>query len=138
MANNTTIIATLAAGSAASPYYFMANLTKSLCSPCCGSVPPVFAPSFSVAGISQVGTGQYVATVNIQGIITYDACGTSCCAKCEPVNQNFTVPFASTTAPSAVTVTAGATVNAIALQPCKTCGRTFVSETPLTLTITTS
>lgn len=135
MAKNAIITTTLAAGSAASPYYFMMNLTKSLCSPCCAATPPVFQPRFSVTGISLVGTGQYVATVNVQGTITYDPCGTSCCSRTEPVNQNFTIPFASATAPSSVAVAAGSTVNAISAAPCRTCGRTFVSETPLTLTV---
>lgn len=135
MAKNATITTTLAAGSAASPYYFMANLTKSLCAPCCAATPPVFAPKFSVVGISAVGTGQYVATINVQGLITYDPCGTNCCAKTEPVNQNFTIPFASAAAPTSVSVSAGTTTNAISAQPCKVCGRVFVSETPLALAV---
>ena len=118
MAKNAIITTTLAAGSAASPYYFMANLTKSLCAPCCAATPPVFAPKFSVVGISAVGTGQYVATINVQGLVTYDPCGTNCCAKT-----------------ASVSVTSGTTTNAISAQPCKVCGRVFVSETPLALTV---
>jgi hypothetical protein len=34
-----------------------------------------------------------------------------------------------------VSVTAGTTVNVISVQPCKVCGRVFVSETPLALTV---
>lgn len=38
-------------------------------------------------------------------------------------------------APTSVSVTAGTTTNAISAQPCKVCGRVFVSETPLALAV---
>lgn len=130
------IAATLAAGSAASPYYVMANITKRLCRPVCASNTPVFAPAFSLTGFSQVGTGQYVAVVRVQGCICYDPCGTDGCgSRTETVSQTFTVPFASSAAPASVTLAAGDTVNAVSVTGCRTCGRTFVSETPLTLTV---
>ena len=134
--NNASVASvTLAAGSSASPYYLMANLTRRLCRPTCADTPPVFAPSFSVESFAAVGPGQYVATVRIQGVITYDPCGTSCCSVSEPVSQVFTIPFTSATTPTSVSVTAGSTVNAISVNACQHCGRTFVSETPLTLTV---
>nr|DAN02141.1 MAG TPA: hypothetical protein [Caudoviricetes sp.] len=134
--NVARITATLAAGSAASPYYVMANITKRLCRPVCASNTPVFAPAFSLVGFSQVGTGQYVAVVRVQGCICYNPCGTDgCCSRTETVSQTFTIPFASATAPTSVTVAAGNTVNAVSVTGCQSCGRTFVSETPLTLTV---
>lgn len=133
--NTSVASVTLAAGSTASPYYLMANLTRRLCKPTCADNPPVFAPTFGVIGVSAVGSGQYVATVRIQGVISYDPCGTTCCSMSEPVSQTMTIPFSSATAPTSVTVTAGTTVNSIAVNGCQQCGRTFVSETPLTLTV---
>lgn len=130
----TSVIATVAAGATA-PYYVLANITRTLCRACCVDKTPVFAPVFSVLGFSAVGTGQYVATVRVQGVVTYDPCGTCCCAVSEPISRTFTIPFASANAPTSVTVTAGTTVNAISAPACQSCGRTFVSETPLTLTI---
>lgn len=131
----TVITATVAAGSSASPYFCTANITKRLCRSVCAQETPVFAPSFAVAGWTQVGTGQYVATIQVQGCVTYTPCGGSC-GESEPLNRTFTIPFASTSAPTAVTVAAGNTVNAIVTSPCRSCGRTFVSETALTLTVT--
>ena len=129
------VIATLAAGSTTSPYYFQVNITKVLCKPTCASNVPVFVPAFTLLGFSSVGAGQYVATVRVQAVVTYDPCGTNCCSKSEVVSQLFTIPFASATAPTSVTLSQGATVNAIAAHGCKRCSRTFVSETPLTLTV---
>ena len=133
--NSAHAVAILAAGSTNSPYYFMANITKRLCRACCTANVPVFAPAFSVIGWESVGATQYVASVRVQGCITYNPCETCCCAVTEPVSQVMTIPFKSASAPSSVTIAAGATTNAISVPGCQPCGRTFVSETPLTLTI---
>lgn len=134
--NSATITPVLAAGSADSPYFILVNITQRLCSKTCASRPPVFSPRFSLAGFSQVGTGQYVATVHVEGVICYSPCETGgCCDRTQNVSQDFTVPFASATAPSSVSVEQGASVNAMAAADCQKCSRTFVSETPLTLTV---
>lgn len=133
--NRTNITATIAAGSTTSPYYISVNMTKRLCATTCRTSTPVFAPLFAIQSVAQVAPGQYVATIRVQGTISYDPCGTGCCARCEPVNTTFTIPFASATAPTSVTITAGGTVNAMSGVGCGNCGRAFVSETPLTLTI---
>lgn len=126
----------LAAGSTASPYYYQLNITQRLCSPTCSDNTPVFSPLFSLVGVAQVGTGQYAATIRVQGIISYVPCNGGCCTKQQPLSGTFTIPIASATAPTAVTVTAGATVNTIATAACQKCSRTFVSETPLSITVT--
>ena len=126
----------LAAGSTASPYYVQVYITQRLCYPTCVENTPVFAPQFALVGVSQVGAGQYAATFRVQGIISYVPCNGGCCTKSQPLSGTFTIPIASATAPTAVTVTAGATVNAIATTACQKCSRTFVSETPLSLTVT--
>ncbi len=126
----------LAAGSTASPYYVQVNITQRLCYPTCAENTPVFAPQFALVGVSQVGTGQYAATFRVQGIISYVPCNGGCCTKQQPLSGTFTIPIASATAPTAVTVTAGATVNTIATAACQKCSRTFVSETPLSITVT--
>lgn len=126
------------AGSTASPYYVQVNITQRLCYPTCAENTPVFAPQFALVGVSQVGTGQYAATFRVQGIISYVPCNGGCCTKSQPLSGTFTIPIASATTPTAVTVTAGATVNAISATACQTCSRTFVSETPLSVTVTTA
>lgn len=126
----------LAAGSTASPYYVQVNITQRLCFPTCVENTPVFAPQFALVGVSQVGVGQYAATFRVQGIISYVPCNGGCCTKSQPLSGTFTIPIASATAPTNVSIVAGATVNAIAASGCQKCSRTFVSETPLSLTVT--
>lgn len=127
----------LAAGSTASPYYVQVNITQRLCYPTCVENTPVFSPQFSLVGVSQVGAGQYAATFRVQGIISYVPCSGECCnTKSQPLSGTFTIPIASATAPTNVSMVAGATVNAIAASGCQKCSRTFVSETPLSLTVT--
>ena len=134
--NSASITPVLAAGSTASPYYFQVNISQRLCHKSCVESMPSFNPIFTVKSVSSVGTGQYVATVHIEGLIAYTPCnGNVCCTKTQLVSQDFTLPFASVTTPGAVTVTAGAPVNIIAGGPCQDCSRHFVNETPLTLTV---
>lgn len=128
------ITPTLAAGSVASPYYFEVNITQKLCHKTCKDNTPVFVPQFTLEEVSEVGTNQYVASVRVQGIISYTPCDGSCCTKQQPLNQVFTIPFAFTGTPD-VTVTAGASVNEILANTCHNCSRNFVSETPITLTV---
>lgn len=129
----------LAAGSVASPYFVQVNISQRLCKKTCIGQTPVFTPQFSLVSYETVGTGQYVATIHVEGIIGYTPCETNgCCDKTQVLSQNFTIPFASATAPTAVTITSGVTANAIAAAPCQTCSRDFVSETPITLTVTTA
>jgi hypothetical protein len=141
MANVQSAIITpvLAAGSTANPYLYSINITQKLCSPACADNPPVFVPQYSVVGISSLGGNMYVATVRVQGLISYVPCGkTSCCAKTQPLSQTFTIPFVSETAPLNVEVTiVGSVVNEIATSACQSCSRTFVSETPLSVNIVT-
>jgi hypothetical protein len=134
--NPATITATLAAGSAASPYFVQANISQKLCSPSCVDETPVFNPAYTFKSIAEVGTGQYVVTVHVEGIIAYVPCGrNTCCTRSQLISQDFTIPLASATAPTSVTITQGATVNAIAQVGCQNCSRDFVSETPLTITV---
>lgn len=134
-----TITPVLAAGSVASPYYVQVNISQRLSKKTCVGKTPVFSPQFSLVGYDLVGTGQYVATIHVEGIIGYTPCESNgCCDKTQVLSQDFTVPFASATAPTSVTVAAGTTVNAISAAPCQDCSRNFVSETPLTLTVATA
>lgn len=128
------ITPTLAAGSVASPYFVEVNIMQKLCHKTCKDNTPVFVPQFSLEEVSEVGTNQYVATVRVQGIISYTPCDGSCCTKQQPLNQLFTIPFAFTGTPD-VTITAGASVNEIIATACHNCSRNFVSETPITLTV---
>lgn len=124
----------LAAGSVTSPYFWQVNITQKLCHLTCAETTPVFAPQFSLRSVVQVGTGQYVATIHIEGIVSYLPCNGSCCTKQQPISQDFTIPIASATAPT-VTIAQGTSVNAAIATACKDCTRTFVSETPLTITV---
>lgn len=134
--NPATITATLAAGSEASPYFVQANISQKLCSPSCVDETPVFNPAYTFKSIAEVGTGQYVVTVHVEGIIAYVPCGrNTCCTRSQLISQDFTIPLTAATAPTSVTIAQGATVNAIAQVGCQNCSRDFVSETPLTITI---
>lgn len=125
----------LALGSSASPYFLQVNITQRLCFQTCVEQTPVFSPSFSLLGVSQVGASQYIATIRVEGIISYVPCNGGCeCTKQQPLSQEFTVPISSTSTPT-VTITKGATVNAMAASGCQRCSRQFVSETPLTITV---
>ena len=133
---SAVITPVLAAGSVASPYYYQVNITQRLCYPACADEMPVFNPQFQLVGTALVGTGQYVATIKVEGIISYVPCGGNTCAtRTQVLSQTFTVPFASATAPTSVTITPGTSVNAIVASGCQSCSRDFVSETPITLTV---
>lgn len=134
---SAVITPVLAAGSTASPYFFEVNITQRLCYKTCATSVPVFAPQFSLVSVTAVGTGQYMATIQVQGIISYVPCNGGCCTKQQPLSQEFTIPIASATAPT-VTIAAGASVNSMSASDCQMCSRTFVSETPLTITVTTA
>lgn len=132
---SAVITATLAAGAVTSPYFVEVNITQRLCHKTCAGNTPVFTPQFSLVGISEVGTNQFVASVRVQGIISYTPCDGSCRTKQQPLNQVFTIPFFFAGDPT-VTITAGASVNEIVAAACHNCSRNFVSETPITLTVT--
>lgn len=134
--NSAVITPVLAAGSVSSPYFFQVNVSQRLCAKSCVESQPSFVPRFTVKSVSAVGTGQYVATIHIEGVIAYTPCdGNVCCTKTQLISQDFTLPFTSATAPTSVTVVAGVSVNVIAGAMCQHCSRNFVSETPLTLTV---
>ena len=137
--NSANITFTLAAGSVASPFEGQVNISQRLCSPACEDQTPVFVPTFSLVGYSEVSDGLYVATIKVEGVISYVPCGgNSCCTRSQVLSQTFTIPFASATAPTSVTVASGTAVNAVVTSACQSCSRDFVSETPLTLTVATA
>jgi hypothetical protein len=134
--NSAIITPVLAAGSVASPYQFAINIMQRLCFAGCVGQSPVFNPTFQVLGISQLSTGLYAATILMQGTIQYVPCGQStCCTKSQLISQEFTLPIASATAPTAVTLLAGTPVNTIVGEPCQQCSRQFVSDIPLQVTV---
>lgn len=137
MLNSAIITPVLAAGSTDSPYLFQVNISQRLCTPTCVGQTPVFNPVFSLVGYSQVGATAYVATINVQGLISYTPCKTNncCCTKTQVLNQNFSIPFVSATAPTSVSITQGTPVNSVSAQPCQNCSRNFVSETPVSLSV---
>ncbi len=138
--NPAHITVTQAVGSTASPYYLLCNLTQTLCRTCCVDQVPVLTPQYTLLSVSNVGTDQYVCTVQVTGIIAYQQCNCGCQGQLtQAVNQTFTIPFSftptTTAATPTVTLTQGTTINALSCDPCKNCTRRFVSETPLTLTV---
>ena len=85
---------------------------------------------------AKVADNQYMVRVHLEGTIVYVPCdGNECCTKTQLISQDFSIPVASATAPTTVTVEGGTPVNAIVRQPCQKCSRTFVSEAPRSLTI---
>ena len=134
--NQATITATLAAGSTTSPYFVEVNISQTLCSPTCVDETPVFNPAFSYVSLSNVGTGQYVINVHVEGVIAYVPCGCGTCGtRSQLISQDFTIPLASATAPTSVTIEPGTAVNTIDAVGCQNCGRLFVCEVPLTITV---
>ena len=134
--NAAVITPVLAAGSTAPPYLFDVNITQRLCYATCVSQTPVFNPTFNLVGYSSLGNNMYMATVAVSGLISYVPCnGNTCCTKTQLLSQTFTLPFYSVNAPSSVTIASGQTTNAMAAAPCRNCSRSFVSETPVTLTV---
>ena len=130
------ITATLALGSTATAPYYDVNITQQLCTPACVYETPVFAPTFSVKSIAQVGTSQYLVVLHVEGVINYIPCNCgTCCTRSQVVSQDFTIPVYSATAINSVTPAIGAIQNGIAKIACCLCSKTFVSDVPLTLTI---
>lgn len=126
---------TPALGSTASPFAGLVNITQRLCFNCCSDSTPVFAPLFSVKSIAPAGTNLYAVTIHVEGIISYVPCnGGCCCTKQQPLSQDFVVVLSSETVPT-VTLTQGASINDLSATACQMCSRTFVSDTPLTLTV---
>ena len=130
------ITATLALGSTATAPYYDVNITQQLCTPACVDETPVFAPTFSVKSIVNVGTSQYLVVLHVEGVINYIPCNCgTCCTRSQVVSQDFTIPVYSATAINSVTPAIGAIQNGIAKIACCSCSKTFVSYVPLTLTI---
>lgn len=133
------ITATLAVGATTAAPYYDINITQQLCTPACVDETPVFAPKFSIKSIANVGTSQYIVVAHVEGVVSYIPCNCgSCCTRSQVISQDFTIPVFSATAISAVTATVGTAQNGIARISCCDCSRTFVSDCPLTLTITTA
>ena len=130
------ITATLALGSTATAPYYDVNITQQLCTPACVDETPVFAPTFSVKSIANVGTSQYLVVLHVEGVINYIPCNCGpCCTRSQVVSQDFTIPVYSATAINSVTPAIGVIQNGIAKIACYSCSKTFVSDVPLTLTI---
>ena len=126
-----------ALGSTASPYAGMIKIDQRLCYKCCADSTPVFTPQFSKKNIAQAGTNLYAVTIHVEGIISYVPCGGGCCSKTQQVSGDVEVLISSATVPN-VTITPGASINALAATACQQCTRTFTSATPLTITVATA
>ena len=134
--NSANISTTLGLGSIDSPYFVQVHIDQKLCAPVCENQVPIFSPTFSVVSYAEVGTGQYVATIKVEGIIYYNPCGgNTCVTRSQLLSQTFMIPFTSATAPTSVTISAGATINSLMVVPCHNHTRDFVSETPINLTV---
>lgn len=126
----------LALGSVASPFFVQVQIAQRLCHKTCVNNTPVFNPRFSVKSVALVAPTQYVATIHVEGIISYVPCNGGCeCPKQQPLSQDFTIPISKTDTAPVISLTQGATVNAVASVGCQTCGRNLISETPLTITV---
>ena len=131
------ITATLAVGATATAPYYDVNITQQLCTPACVDETPVFAPTFTVKSIANVGTSQYLVVLHVEGVINYVPCNCgSCCTRSQVVSQDFTIPVFSATPIGSVTPAIGTVQDGIARIACGSCSKTFVSDVPLTLTIT--
>ena len=135
--NNSAIITTtLGLGSIDSPYFVQVHIAQKLCAPVCEDQVPIFNPTFSVVSFAEVGTGQYVATIKVEGIIYYNPCGGNTCGnRSQLLSQTFAIPFVSATAPTSVTISAGTIANSLAVASCQNYTREFVSEIPINITV---
>ena len=123
-------------GSTASPFALQVTINQRLCSKTCKETVPVFIPQFTVLRVTNVGGTQYMVDVQVEGAINYAKCGCGCCGTTsQPLNATFSIPITSATAPTAVTIEKGNTVNSMQTTPCQNCSRQFVSENFLTLTV---
>lgn len=144
MMNNARTIpalihATIAVGSSASLAYYDVNITQQLCQCACVDEKPVFAPKFSILSIENVGTKQYLINIHVEGVVNYIPCGCSSCAtRSQIISQDFAVPVYSSTAITGATIGVGEPQNYIAKYACANCSKTFVSDTPITLTLITA
>ena len=133
------ITATLAVGATAAAPYYDVNITQQLCTPACVDETPVFAPQFTVKSIANLGTSQYIIVIHVEGVVSYIPCNCgSCCTRSQVVSQDFTIPVFSATAINSVTLAAGPAQNGIARISCCNCSKTFVSDSPVTLTLATA
>lgn len=134
--NAAKITPILAAGSTESPYYYQVNISQRLCTLVCVDETPIFNPTFSYVGISNVGTNEYVVTIHVEDTITYVPCnGNSCCSRVQYFSQNFTLPIYATAEPTSITIAKQSTVNSISVGGCEKCSRDFVSENAITVTV---
>lgn len=123
-------------GSTASPYQLQVTINQRLCAKVCKENVPVFIPTFTVLRTTNVGGTQYMVDVMVEGAINYVKCGCGCCGTMsQPLSATFSIPVTSAAAPTAVTIEKGNTVNAIQTSNCAQCGRTFISDNFLTLTV---
>lgn len=133
------IHATLALNASASAPYYDINITQTLCQCACADDKPVFEPKFSVLSVEVVGTNQYLVNILAEGVVNYIPCGCgSCNTKQQIISQEFSIPVYSTTTITGVTITKGASQNYIARNSCANCSKVFVSDTPITITFTTT
>lgn len=133
------IHATLAIGSPAAAPYYDVNIVQRLCGQACADETPVFVPVFSVLSHEEVGASKWLVNLHVEGVIHYIPCGCgSCSTKQQIVSQDFSIPVFSATGISGVTVSADPSFNYVSKVCCKDCSTTFVSNTPITLTITTA
>lgn len=123
-------------GSTASPYALKVTIEQRLCAKVCAENVPVFQPTFTVLRTTNVGGNQYEVEVQVDGAINYVKCGSGCCgAMSQPLNATFNISVTSATVPTGVTIEKGATVNAVQTANCERCGRQFISDSFVTLTV---
>ena len=137
MKQSAIITATVAAGSTASPYYVDVDIRQQLCQKTCVMSVPVFAPQFQVLDVKTVGTSQYELLVNVQGAISYCPCH-KCKATVVPINQNFVVPIFSAAVVESATIAVGTVNNRMIRNGCRPCSSRFMSQVPLSITVTTA
>lgn len=130
------IVANLAAGSYSTPYLYDVEIAQRLCVEACADEVPVFAPVFTLKSVAAGGvTGLWIATLHVEGVVSYIPCGCgSCATKVQVISQDFTLPIKASAEPT-LTLTQGTTSNGILRNTCSRCSRTFVSDTGLSIAV---
>jgi hypothetical protein len=128
---------TPALGSTASPYFGTINITNKLCASVCREVGFVLSPQVTPVSIASIGMSEYVLTLNIQGVYSYNKCNCGCSGvMSQPLLTQVQVPiYSASDITSMPTITIGTVTNTISTVGCQSCGKTAVTEFPIIITL---
>lgn len=136
---STDIRLSLAAGSAAPPYYYNMMIKQDLCQSSCADEKPSFIPTLLLKSIEQVGVSQWELIFHLEGTVHYIPCGCNACGtKAQLISKDVAFPVFSTTPITSATALPGIPYNYIEKVACCDCSNKFRCDVPVTLAIVTA